>query len=193
MSAVINGYELDVAVSEEHSFESDVTQHPVEDGADVTDHIRERPIAVRLEGIVSDTPLGDLARRRGTDALPSDDAFARLLAIRGARRSVTIETALKTYTNMALQSLTVPRDARTGAALRFTALFCQLELVQNQRTAVRVAVPRGKAKVNRGNKASEPAPESAPPPAAKTAAAAREYARRRPSRQQLPSTLADQI
>ena len=172
MSAVIDGFVLDVMVSEEHSFDSMVTRHPVEKGADVTDHIRDEPITVRVEGLVTDTPIGTMTSVRGPNDLPSDDAFNRLLAIRAAKRPVTIETSLRRYENMGLERFSVPKDKDTGDALRFSAFFVQLELVTNERTTVRVSIPRGQRKVNRGNKAAEPAPDVAPSPPAKVNAAA---------------------
>jgi hypothetical protein len=162
MATYINGYEIDVAVREDHSFESEVTEHPVEVGADVTDHVRARPITVTLEGIVSDTPIGDMAQRRQeftlvdgeAFAIPSEEALAFLLAIRDAREPVPIQTSLRSYESMMLQSLQIPRSADNGEALRFTATFVQVILVTNQRSVVRVSVPRAANKVNRGNKAS---------------------------------------
>lgn len=158
MPLIIDGYEIDVAESEEHTFENDVTEHPVESGADITDHVRARAIVVTVEGIVSDTPLEALARRRNelveiggeTFAKPSEEAFARLLEINDSREPITIETSLKTYSDMVLQSLSAPRNAGTGEALRFSATFKQVRLVTSERTTVLVSVPRGKKKINRG-------------------------------------------
>jgi hypothetical protein len=48
--------ELDVDLQESHDLASDITEHPVEEGADVTDHVRPRLRRVTLEGYVSDTP-----------------------------------------------------------------------------------------------------------------------------------------
>lgn len=166
MSAIINGYELDVAVNEDHTFESEVTEHPVEIGADVADHVRARPITVTLEGIVSDTPIGAVAQRRQqftlvngeAFALPSEEALAFLRAVHEAREPVTIQTSLGSYENMMLRSLQVPRSTETGEALRFTASFVQVVIVQNLRTVVRVAVPRASNKVNRGNKPAADVP-----------------------------------
>lgn len=49
--------ELDVDTQESHELVSDITEHPVEEGADVTDHVRPRLRRVTIEGFVSDTPL----------------------------------------------------------------------------------------------------------------------------------------
>lgn len=147
---LIDGFEIDAALSEEHTFDSEVTEHPVEKGADISDHVRARPIEVTIDGVVSDTPIGSLAQRR--TGVPSSDAFARLMQIRDAREPITIQTSLKTFENMILQSLSAPRDSSTGDAFRFRASFIQVQLVTNERTTVVVAQPRGAKKVNLGNR-----------------------------------------
>lgn len=49
--------ELDVDTQETHDLVSDITEHPVEEGADVTDNVRPRLRRVSIEGFVTDTPL----------------------------------------------------------------------------------------------------------------------------------------
>jgi hypothetical protein len=52
----IEGIWLDAVISELHSMQSDVTEHPVEEGVDVSDHIRPKPNEIRLECKVTNTP-----------------------------------------------------------------------------------------------------------------------------------------
>jgi len=162
MPVTINGYALDASLTERHTFDSEVTEYPVEDGGDVTDNVRPKPIVVEIDGLISDTPIGNMVDVRAHETsspagdlefLPSEDALARLIAIRDAREPVTIETSLKLFENMAMTSLEVPRDARTGHALRFTATFQQVILITNERTFVRVAVPQAAVKRDFGNAA----------------------------------------
>lgn len=152
---LIDGYEIDVAVTEEHSHECEVTDHPVETGANISDHIRVRPAVVSFEGIVSDTPIGAVAIEREPGTTPSGDAYAMLLSLQKSARLVTIRTSLATYKSMALQSFNVPREAGNGDALRFRASFKEVLLVTNERTTVRVSTPRANGKRKRGNKPSK--------------------------------------
>jgi hypothetical protein len=160
---LIDGYPIDATLSEDHDHDADVTDHPVESGAAITDHVRIRPLVVSLEGIVSDSPIGDVAFEREEGAAHSADAYAVLLSILESREPVSIRTSLATYHNMILQRLSVPRSVDTGKSLRFRATFRQLILVTNARTTVKVAAPRLAKKSRRGNKAAphEPLP---PPP-----------------------------
>lgn len=155
MPVVIDGFTIDVAKVEQHSFENEVTSFPVEKGADVTDHVRARPISVSIDGVVSNTPIGSRSEEgEGDGKLPVDDALAHLRSLRERREPVTIETNLGRYEDMILQSLYTPQDATTGLALRFSAVFVQLALVSTERTTIRVKIPAAKAKVNLGQKTS---------------------------------------
>jgi hypothetical protein len=153
MSVMINNYLIDAFLTEEHTYESDVTEYPVESGANITDNIRPKPIRVNITGIVSDTPLEPIASARAKQTsttnsddlefLPSDDALAMLEAVWLAREPVPLDTTLKHYDNMAMSSLVIPRDAETGAALGFTATFQQVRIITNNRATIKVSPPAG--------------------------------------------------
>ncbi len=165
-SVIIGGYEIDVAETLEPSFDNEVTEHPVEEGSEIVDHVRARPISLQVDGLISDTPIGALAARRQqftlingeSFAFPSDEAFAFLTKVHEDREPITVETMRRTYTSMVLETLVFPEDARTGGALKFRASFRQVRLVTNARTTIRVAVPRASSKVNRGSKPATEVP-----------------------------------
>jgi hypothetical protein len=48
---------LDITYNESVQLEADITQFPVEDGPDVSDHIRIKPVVVTIDGFVSEAPL----------------------------------------------------------------------------------------------------------------------------------------
>jgi hypothetical protein len=48
---------LDVTITDTSTYESDITENPVEDGIDVNDHVRPKPVMLTIDGYVSDTPL----------------------------------------------------------------------------------------------------------------------------------------
>lgn len=168
----IDGFVIDVAVTEDYNFDCEVTKHPVESGADVTDHVRELPKVITLDCIVSDTPLGDLLFQRDVDTIPSDEAYAHLLGVKGRRRPVTIETKRGVFDNMVIRNLRITETAANGDALRFTVTLEELVLKTNLRTTVRVAVPRAAKKVNLGQRAAPAAgvDEGAPPASAQASA-----------------------
>ncbi len=143
---MIDGFSIDASISEEHGFNSEVTEYPVETGGDITDNVRAKPITVTLECIVSDTPLGDFVNIRDSGSIPSVIAYSRLTKIRDKREPVTIITSLDTFENMVLTDLSIPRKAETGHAIEFSATFQQIILVTNNRSTVRVAISTGDRK-----------------------------------------------
>lgn len=136
----INGYYLDVILSETHTFENEVTEYPVESGAMITDNVRPKPVVITMECLVSDTPIGTVATLRSKDSPATADAYALLLKIRDDREPVPIVTTLQSYDSMVLKNVTIPRSSGRGAELRFTATFQEIQIVSNKRFT-RVATP----------------------------------------------------
>lgn len=147
-------------MKESFSFPGEVTKYPVEEGADITDHIRDMPEQITLECIVSDSPIGDIANDPtrqiaagpdGNTPLPSADALAKLRDLKAARKPFPVETSLGVFAMMAFLDLQVdvdaakspgnadpdPNKARAGG-LFFTAKFERVRIVSNKRTKVRV-------------------------------------------------------
>lgn len=142
-----DGYVIDCSITETHKHDSEVTEFPTESGANLTDHIRPKPIEVTVEGVVSDTPLAAVQLFRETGEVPSKSALEKFLKIRSDRLPIPIVTLLKAYENMAMTSLEIGVSSDKSGGLWFTASFRQIEIVTNDR-AKRVADPRGQG----GNK-----------------------------------------
>lgn len=158
MPVFVDGYEIDAAFSEDHTLDADVTEYPVERRFK-NENFRAKPRQYLLEGVVSNSPFGPLADRRNqlevingeSFALPMDEALAKLEDIHSKGEPVTVQTTLKTYTNMVLKTISIPRSIREGKALRFIATFIQIEIATNERSTVIVAVPRVSKKTSRGH------------------------------------------
>lgn len=56
-NGVIGGIWIDCTVKERHRLMSEISDHPVEDGPDVSDHVRPMPRSVTLDCVISNTPL----------------------------------------------------------------------------------------------------------------------------------------
>ena len=110
----VGGIFLDATISEEHIYNSRVTNYPVEDGRIISDHVINEPETLQITGIVSDTPLSILAPFNR-----SVDAFNRLVRLHTNRERITVVTGIKVYTNMIMTALQVPRNMQTGQSLTF--------------------------------------------------------------------------
>lgn len=54
---MIDSIAVDAMLTEVHMFAAEGTDHPVEDGANLSDHYRPAPRAVQLSGVITDTPM----------------------------------------------------------------------------------------------------------------------------------------
>lgn len=52
-----DGLDLDAAMSVGHEYTANITKNPIEDGSDVTDHIRLQNVQLNINGFVAEKPL----------------------------------------------------------------------------------------------------------------------------------------
>jgi len=155
--ARIGVVELDAALSETHSKEALVTDHPVEFGADVSDHIRRLPDSVEINGIVSNTPLVFLSAVTESPTR-AEDAYEELRRIMDEGELVTVATTLREYSNMALTNLAVARDAASGNVMNATMSLREIIIAETQTVEAPVPAAAANSKpVNQGKQAAKPA------------------------------------
>jgi hypothetical protein len=157
VSTISKTLDIDATVKESHKSGVDVTDHPVEQGINVSDHARPKPDEVTLEGIVSNTP--DIPGVTGG----ADDARQFLHGLRDDPEFVTISTAARTYYDMILTDLKEDRDKKSGDAFRFEASFKQVRRVTNQTTVVATKQPKSKPKAQQGTQVAVPSPTYSAP------------------------------
>lgn len=127
--------EVDLIVSADLSVETTATDNPVEEGADVTDHVVSRPDVVRVEAIVSDR-LQDGTLQEGR----ARAAWETLQDLSGDGVLLDLVTPLAgIYENVLLLSLNAKLDATTGESfLRFSATFREVRFGQSEQVAAPV-------------------------------------------------------
>jgi hypothetical protein len=128
---------VDASLTEKHSSSIEVTKHPVESGAKPADHSTENPDKVIIEGIFSNTPTSEKDwQKRGTGGMkPGAVGYAQNMEVElrqllSDRKLTTLDTDLRYYDSMMLIALDVPRDSKTGDAIRFTATFERVRFVE---------------------------------------------------------------
>lgn len=175
----IDSLELDVTISESHQGEVEITEHPIEDGANISDHARNKQDTLTLTGLVSNTPISADQKKRTvefsgytfeTTALKdqlqgvagyAENAETILRSLKNSRKIITVYTHIRTYQNMIMSSLVIPRDGQTGDALQFTATFKQITIVKNKTTKKVVAKePKAQPKAKAGKQTPKDAGET---------------------------------
>lgn len=103
---------FDATLSATHNATSDITDFPVEEGSNPSDHIQPKAQVMSLDIIFSPIPLG-AADPDGRGEAPADvgggyarQQYERLLALQG--QALTLMMPWKTMTNMAIQSISNP-------------------------------------------------------------------------------------
>lgn len=124
--------ELDITISANLQHSMTVTQFPVEQGAFVSDHAEEQPAQVTIQSMVSATPLRIISVSPFIDSGRPRAAFEIMKELQTSKELVRIVTDVETYDNMALTSLSAPRNIQTKNSLLFTAVFQELRLASSQ-------------------------------------------------------------
>lgn len=191
---------FDATMSETHDNVAEVTEHPVEDGSKIADHVRIQPFSFSCEVYITNTPIVDIGRGSyqtfelqlpryeppprvaslidaAVDAIkdkilgpppvlkiqplvfgePFDrvkETYDRLTGIQKAGTLMSVLTSVRTYENMILASVSLPRDEIGGA--RFNLDFKQIEIVQTETVAAPKPVePRGAPGQKKGGQATK--------------------------------------
>ena len=106
----VAGYIFDAFISITNSSSVSVTSHPVETGANISDHTYENPKVVRMQIGVSDATLGDYNFKL-SDTSRAKNAYNALRDIQKKRLPISVFTKYESYENMILTDMEVKDDA----------------------------------------------------------------------------------
>lgn len=162
----IGGFVADVTISEEHFDEVTITDHPVEQGANVSDHAFANPVRVVITVGYSD--------QFGEDH--TVEAYRNFLTLKNARQPFKITTGKRQYNNMLIQAIGVLTNNEFENSGIFTVTCREVIMVATGTTTVPSAAVMDQpqatgAPQNRGLVNAVPASPSAnsqniPPPQA---------------------------
>lgn len=174
----IESIEIDSCLDESHQLTNTVTDHPVEQGFNISDHVRPNPDQVTLRCFVSNTPLSvdqtKSAVRQGAVNFDTtapqviegrgNQAFLQLKKLRDEGTLIEVVTTLKTYgvsktEGLVIESLTIPRTRQNYDGLEFTIQLKQIRIVKNRQTRdTRPKDKRAEKKKKKGKKTTEEKP-----------------------------------
>lgn len=129
----VGGLYFDAILKTDHTAKITMTDHPVESGANITDHAYIEPDEVSLELGVSDSAIE--ASSFGTGAR-SVTAYQELRKLQRSRQPMTIITRLQTYKNMLISTITAPDDYSTMNALKATIMCREVMIVSTETVTV---------------------------------------------------------
>lgn len=119
-------YIFDVTFKETHSFENAITQHPVQTGANINDHVYQQPIIFTWDVGVSDCLASVVNGQFATASSRAVSAFDVLRSLWQTADALTITTSYGQYTNMLIRSFTATKDKTLMLGMRATVTFQQV-------------------------------------------------------------------
>lgn len=148
----IGPFNATVTLEEIASDDLEITQHPVQQGATITDHAYLKPATVSIKIMFN-----------ATDA-PLAETYTKLRQLQASREPFDVVTGKRAYKNMLFKSLGQTNDAQTENVLSISAELQEIFIVQVETTTVpprKQQANPGKtgATENAGQKSAQPAPE----------------------------------
>lgn len=146
---------LDLILTETHSLNAVVTQHPVQDGSTISDHITILPRSGTMRVLVSNFSLSTAEGDARADwdeiydqgeaaqkSLPNraEEAWKKLKDLVKTRELVKVVTSLEVYEDVALTRVETTRDGDTGDALEIDIDYEQVTKVKLKETKVTAQV-----------------------------------------------------
>lgn len=131
----------DVVVSEKHQDALEITEHPVEIGASVSDHSYKRPAEVTMEtGFSGGGSLLDFADTSAIGislGVSPKEIYQQILELQASRTPFDVTTGKRQYSNMLIRAIDVTTD-RTSENVLMCVLTLR-EVIISQTESITVA------------------------------------------------------
>lgn len=132
----VGGITFDLILSENHSFGSTVTQFKIEDGSNISDHLQKETRSGSITGLITNFSI--------TDGLilsnKAQDVYEKLKELHNKQELVSIVSVMEVYNNVAVTSVTVPRDSATGEAIEVGLSFQEVQVVKLLEIQIEAAI-----------------------------------------------------
>ena len=141
----------DVTVEEIHIDQMNITRHPIERGAEITDHAFKRPASVRIRaGWAAPHAQSELR-----------NIYQNLLTLQAAATLINVNTGKRRYSNMLVEMVQTNTNRETENALVLDVICTQIVLVSTSTVQVPSAAVQQSplstaATVNQGVKQPSP-------------------------------------
>ena len=135
-------------ISEKHSLKFRVSEHPLQDGATISDHVHQEMQECTVEGMFTNHPLRKLEEVNEVkfkDEYATSDVkptvsntalanFEKLKLLAKQRKPVRLVCSLEIYPKMVITGIDYDRDSKSGSSIRFTMTLRELKTVSLKAT-----------------------------------------------------------
>lgn len=130
------GYFFDAFVKESHTGSVKITEHPVQSGANISDHAYNLPDKLTIEILVSDSMSCVVTNQFSETSTKSISAYKTLRKLKEKRMPLSVRTKLHNYKDMLIESMSVNDDYKSVSSLRCTVMLRQIIMAEVNAQAV---------------------------------------------------------
>ena len=131
----VNGIEFDALISQTDTLEATVPEYTVEDGFVVSDAIILNPEKLDMVLYITDTPVTWYSRHgSGQDRV--ETIVKQLQELYFTAEPTTVVTSAKSYTNMAIESLSIAKSLEIGYAREISISFKKIRVTTAKTTTI---------------------------------------------------------
>jgi len=130
------GYFFDVIMRVEHETTTRITEHPVQNGANISDHAYMMPARLVMEIGMSDAMDTLVSGQFSDRETKSISAYQTLLRLQKNRQPLQVTTRLNIYQNMIIENINAPDDIKTLYGLKATVTMRQIMTAQIGNTKI---------------------------------------------------------
>lgn len=130
-------------ISEKHSLKFRVSDHPLQDGSTISDHVHQEMQECTVDGMFTNHPLRKLEEVNEVkfkDEYATSDVkptvsntalanFEKLKLLAKQRKPVRLVCSLEIYPKMVITGIDYDRDSKSGSSIRFTMTLRELKTV----------------------------------------------------------------
>ena len=149
----VGSLKVDIVKSFEYTYDQDVTEHPVETGFEIADHIVNKPLKLTMTVGIASSPV-TWFWKNGYGAKKFANGLQLLEEIRDKKEPVTIVRPEKKYDNMVMTSCRVSKQDSTKSVIYADLSFMQIVKVTTQTTAIPENVVTASQEENAGETAA---------------------------------------
>lgn len=154
----IAGFVADITVEEDAVDRLTITQHPVEQGAAITDHAFKQPASVTIR-----TGWSNSSPQAAGNINYVQQIYAAFLELQASRQPFDVQTGKRAYTNMLIEELSQRTDEKFENAMMLIVRCKEILLTSTQTVVVPNAANMKMPQVNSptqntGAKTLQPAP-----------------------------------
>lgn len=120
------GYFFDAHLREDHNGSVRITDHPVQDGTNISDHAYNLPDKLSLEIFVSDVMDAVVVDQFSEYDTKSISAYEILRALKEQRMPLSVKTRLHFYENMLIEHMNTPDDYKSSKSLKCSIIMKQI-------------------------------------------------------------------